>query len=53
MSKKYGFQSPVYRKASAAEIVGSIVINLAITISATALGIKMYNKKNQDKGGNK
>lgn len=48
---KYGIQNPVYRKASATEIVGSVVINIILTISATALGIKMYNRKN--KGGEK
>ena len=50
MSKKYGFQSPVYRKASAAEIIGSVVIHLVLTVSATALGIKMYNKNNKERG---
>lgn len=42
---KYGIQSPVYRKATTAEVIGSIVINLVVGIATTALGIHMYNEK--------
>lgn len=48
MSKKYGFQSPIYEKPTGKEIVGGIVLDLILAISATALGIKIRNKT---KGG--
>lgn len=46
---KYGYRSPIYRKASTAEVIGSLVIHLVLSVSAAALGIKMY----RDKGGDK
>lgn len=42
---KYGFQSPLYRKANAAEIIGSIIINVFVGVMTTAIGIDMYNKR--------
>ena len=42
---KYSFQSPVRRNPSTAEVIGSIVINLVVGITTTALGIHMYNEK--------
>ena len=50
MSKKYGFQYPVYEKPTGTEIVESIIINLMLTIGATAIGIKMYKDKNSNGG---
>lgn len=41
---KYGIQSPVYHKATTAEIVGRVVINLVVGITTTALGIHLFNE---------
>lgn len=48
---KYGIQNPIYEKPTGKEIVGGIVIDIILAISATYLGIKIRNKHN--KGGTK
>lgn len=53
MATKFGIQSPVYRKATTAEIIGGIIINVAVGVMTTAIGIDLYNKKKAAKAAAK
>lgn len=53
MATKFGIQSPLYRKATTAEIIGGIVMNVFVGVVTTAIGIDLYNKKKAAKAAKK